>query len=78
MSSSISAVTSSQSAAIQAALQAAMQEASETVATTKKEAANGDQQAIRKLARQEQQQMQNSAPTLTSEPNADELVNYQA
>ena len=39
---------------------AAVQEATETTAVTKKEAASGDQQAVRKLARM--QQAQQAAP----------------
>jgi hypothetical protein len=57
--SSINTVTN-----IQSAMAAAMQEAGETTATTKIEAAHGDQQAIRKLAKQQQQQelMQPNTP----------------
>jgi hypothetical protein len=46
---------------------AAAQEATETSATTKQEAAHGDQQAIRKLANQGQQQ-QTPVATPTSQP----------
>jgi len=56
---------------------AAIQEATETAATTRMEAARGDQQAVRKLAKQQQQQMQPQNPTPTPEPGVGEAVDYQ-
>jgi hypothetical protein len=52
---------------------AAAQEASETQATTMQEAARGDQQAVRRLAK-EQGQQQPAAPAPTSQPNTSGLV----
>jgi hypothetical protein len=70
--SGISAVSNAQSS-----IAAAVQEANETTATTKIEAAHGDQQAIRKLAKQ-QQQMQLQNPTPKPEPGVGEAVDHQA
>jgi hypothetical protein len=72
--SNIIAATSSMNAITAAALQ----EANETPATTMIEAARGDQQAIRKLAKMQQQQIQPETPTPKSEPGAGETVNYSA
>jgi hypothetical protein len=73
--SGINAVTNSQSALV-----AAMQEANETTATTLKEAAHGDQQAIRKLAkqRQQQQELQQQNSTRTPKPGVGKATDYQA
>jgi len=54
-------------------LSAALQEATETPAVTMKEAASGDMQAVRKLAKQQQQAMatrQAPAPTPAPSPQA--------
>ncbi|MGD0785509.1 MAG: hypothetical protein ABR969_06825 [Sedimentisphaerales bacterium] len=72
--SNISAATSSMIAMAAAALQ----EANEIPATTMKEAARGDQQAIRKLAKTQQQQIQPETPAPTPEQGAGEIVNYSA
>ncbi len=52
----------------------AAQEASETEAVTKKEAAKGDQQAIRKLAAQQQQ----AAPSPASPEGIGKVINLSA
>ncbi len=59
--------------AVTNATTAALQEATETLATTIMEAARGDQQAIRKLAK-----MQPETPTPTPEPGVGEAVDYSA
>jgi hypothetical protein len=79
MSTSISniiAVTNSPNVVTPAA--AAQEEANETPADTVAEAARGDQQAIRRLAKMQQQQRQPATPAPTSEPAAGEIVNYTA
>jgi hypothetical protein len=54
---------------------AAMQEASETAAVTQNEAARGDMQAVRKLARQQQQaQAMESAPKTGTRTAVDHLA----
>jgi len=72
--SSISVVTN-----LQSNLAAAVQEANETTATTIIEAERGDQQAVRKLAKQQQQQqqMQPQNPTPTPELGVGEAVDHQ-
>jgi hypothetical protein len=67
------------------AVTAATQEATETAAVTKQEAAKGDQQAIRKLARMQQQnapapveaaaEIQKSAPPSASPEGVGKLAN---
>jgi hypothetical protein len=66
----ISSATSSTSTSTAAAAQ---QEATETEATTKSEAAKGDQQAIKKLAKEEQAQQAKN-----SEPGKGEKIDYTA
>lgn len=53
---------------IQASAASTAQEALETATQTKAEAAKGDQQAIRKLARQQAAQITHSAPQPTQAP----------
>ena len=76
MSGNISAVSS-----VQSSFAAASQEAAETRATTMQEAARGDQQAVRKLAREQANQpvpqaAQVSAPA--TQPGVGEMVNLLA
>ena len=52
------------------------QEASETASQTKAEAAKGDQQAIRKLAKQQAAQQSNSAPS--TPPPSNNIVDSDA
>ena len=68
----VSSATSSNAAAI---LQAALaQEANETVAQTKAEAANGDSQAVQKLARLQIQRSQTQAAQPATSENAPETT----
>jgi hypothetical protein len=62
------ASASSVSAAILSATAAAMQELNETAAVTAREAAHGDQIAVRKLARQQEQKQAAAEPTATPTP----------
>ena len=61
----------------QNAISAATEEATETAYTTRQEAANGDQVAVRKLAREEQQQ-QTESPKPAQEPGKGESVDQKA
>jgi hypothetical protein len=67
--SSISAVSSATSN-----LANAMQEANETPEATRKEAASGDQQAIRKLARQQERQAQSQPQIQTPQPGIGQAI----
>jgi hypothetical protein len=62
------ASASSVSAAILSATAAAMQELNETAAVTAREAVSGDQVAIRKLARQQEQKQAAAEPTASPTP----------
>lgn len=71
---------SSVSAAILSATAAAMQELNETSVVTAREAARGDQVAVRKLARQQEQKQAATEPAAapTSGPQQGAQVNHLA
>jgi hypothetical protein len=73
MSTSVRAVTS-----VQSALAAAAQEAAETLAETMQEAARGDQQAIRKLAREQASHPAPQVSAPATQPGVGDTVNVLA
>jgi hypothetical protein len=69
--------TSSSASVSQSALAANLEESTESAATTKQEAAKGDQVAVRKLARQQQQNQQPNA-VAAKEPGKGDLLDHKA
>lgn len=67
---------SSAASASQSVLAATLEESTESAATTRQEAVKGDQVAVRKLARLQQQQKQQVTPVAAKEPGKGELLDH--